>query len=104
MAAGPEQALAMPEDSSPWPLRWIVDEYGRDTGFAMLRRPLQSVEEAAFEKMASDHRLIGFTHYGPLPAAAGQAQHRAEPPPGEPAGRVEQFPGPRELLRAVGAR
>jgi hypothetical protein len=71
----------MPEDSNPWPLRWIVDEYGRDTGFAMLRRPLQAVEEPAFEQMAADHRMIGFTHYGPFPlyheSYDGRAKGRA---------------------------
>ncbi len=72
----------MPEGSSPWPLRWIVDEHGRDTGFAMLRRPLQSVEEAAFEKTASDHRLIGFTHYGPFPLyhESYDRRHKGRPP------------------------
>jgi len=68
----------MPEDSSPWPLRWIVDSRGRDTGFAMLRRPLQAVEEAAFEKMAAEHRMIGFTHYGPFPLYHESYDRRAK--------------------------
>jgi hypothetical protein len=57
----------MPEDSIPWPLRWIVDERGRDTGFAMLRGGIKSSQRAAFRKMAAGHRMIGFTHYGPFP-------------------------------------
>jgi hypothetical protein len=69
---------AMPEDSSPWPLRWIVDEHRCDTGFAMLRRPLQAVEEPAFEKMAADHRMIGFTHYGPFPLYHESYDRRAK--------------------------
>jgi hypothetical protein len=57
----------MPEDSVPWALRWIVDSGRRDTGFAMLRKSIQNSERAAFDKMAADHRMIGFTHYGPFP-------------------------------------
>jgi glycosyltransferase involved in cell wall biosynthesis len=57
----------MPEDSIPWPLRWIVDEHGRDTGFAMLRRGIPSGRRTAFEKMAAAHRMIGFTHFGSFP-------------------------------------
>jgi glycosyltransferase involved in cell wall biosynthesis len=57
----------MPEDSLPWALRWIVDSSRRDTGFAMLRRGIQRRDRATFDKMAADHRMIGFTHYGPFP-------------------------------------
>jgi hypothetical protein len=69
----------MPENSSrswrdrqwrtaiPWPLRWIVDSDGRDTGFAMLRGGIHDQDRAGFATMAADHRLIGFTHYGPFP-------------------------------------
>ncbi len=51
----------------PWPLRWIVDEKGRDTGFAMLRRGLQKDQRTLYESIAATHRMIGFTHYGPFP-------------------------------------
>src|SRR5580693_423203 len=51
----------------PWPLRWIVDEKGRDTGFAMLRGGLQKSQRAQFESLAASHRMIGFTHFGPFP-------------------------------------
>jgi len=57
----------MPEDSNPWPVRWIVDARWRDTGFAMLRRALKDDERDFFEKVAADHRIIGFTHFGPFP-------------------------------------
>jgi len=51
----------------PWPLRWIVDRKGRDTGFAMLRRGIENSQRPLFETMAAGHRMIGFTHYGPFP-------------------------------------
>ena len=54
----------MPEDSNPWPIRWIVNDRWRDTGFAMLRRALKHDERDFFEKVAADHRIIGFTHFG----------------------------------------
>ena len=57
----------MPEDSIPWPLRWIVDKHGRNTGFAMLRRGIEPGQRSIFDDLAAGHRLIGFTHYGPFP-------------------------------------
>jgi glycosyltransferase involved in cell wall biosynthesis len=51
----------------PWPLRWIVDADGRDTGFAMLRGGIYDNDRPGFEKVVTDHRMIGFTHYGPFP-------------------------------------
>jgi glycosyltransferase involved in cell wall biosynthesis len=64
----------------PWPLRWIVDEHGRDTGFAMLRRGIEPSQRQAYEAVAAGHRMIGFTHYGPFPlyhpAYDGQALGR----------------------------
>ncbi|MGH3421554.1 MAG: hypothetical protein ACRDOD_18425, partial [Streptosporangiaceae bacterium] len=59
----------MAEGSVPWALRWIVDSSRRDTGFAMLRRGIQNRDRPVFDKMAADHRMIGFTHYGPFPLA-----------------------------------
>ena len=56
-----------PAAEVPWPLRWIVDEKGRDTGFAMLRRGIPDGQRSLFETMAGSHRMIGFTHYGPFP-------------------------------------
>jgi hypothetical protein len=73
----------MPEDTNPWPLRWIVDRRGRDTGFAMLRRSLKATEQASFEKMAAGHRLIGFTHYGPFPLYSEAYDNRARGRPAE---------------------
>jgi hypothetical protein len=55
------------DDGIPWPLRWIVDEDRRDTGFAMLRRSIQASQRDAYEEMAAGHRMIGFTHYGLFP-------------------------------------
>ncbi|HTZ30350.1 MAG TPA: hypothetical protein VMC83_40530 [Streptosporangiaceae bacterium] len=57
----------MPDEGIPWPLRWIVDERGRDTGFAMLRRGIEAGQRRQFDTVAADHRLVGFTHYGPFP-------------------------------------
>jgi hypothetical protein len=57
----------MLDEGTPWPLRWIVDENGRDTGFAMLRREVPTGARQAFGEMAASHRMIGFTHYGPFP-------------------------------------
>jgi len=57
----------MSRESIPWPLRWIVDEHGRDTGFAMLRRGVEAEHRGVFDALAADHQLIGFTHYGPFP-------------------------------------
>lgn len=54
-------------DSNPWPVRWIVDAQRRDTGFAMLRRGLNPGQRGFFDEVAADHRMIGFTHYGPFP-------------------------------------
>jgi hypothetical protein len=51
----------------PWPLRYIVDEDGHDTGFAMLRGTIGPARREAFARIVADHRLIGFTHYGPFP-------------------------------------
>jgi hypothetical protein len=48
-------------------MRWMVDEHGRDTGFAMVRRGLDPGHRPAFDTLAADHRMIGFTHYGPFP-------------------------------------
>ncbi len=57
----------LPYSPLPWPLRWIVDERRRDTGFMMLRRGIEPSQRPIFEARAADHRLIGFTHYGPFP-------------------------------------
>jgi glycosyltransferase involved in cell wall biosynthesis len=57
----------MARESIPWPLRWIVDEDRRDTGFAMLRRSIGHGERPAFDSMAVEHRFVGFTHFGPFP-------------------------------------
>jgi glycosyltransferase involved in cell wall biosynthesis len=57
----------MAGESIPWALRWIVDEDGWDTGFAMLRRSIGRGDRAVFDSMAAEHQLIGFTHFGPFP-------------------------------------
>jgi hypothetical protein len=57
----------MSNDELPWPLRYLLDEDGHDTGFAMLRGPVLSHQREAFEKMAAGHRMIGFTHFGTFP-------------------------------------
>jgi hypothetical protein len=54
-------------DDVPWPLRWIVDDHGRDTGFAMLRRGIEPGHRPLFDAIAAEHRMIGFTHFGPFP-------------------------------------
>jgi hypothetical protein len=64
---GARRGAEGPWDVIPWPLRWIVDERGRDTGFAMLRRGLEAKERPYFDALAADHRMIGFTHFGPFP-------------------------------------
>ncbi|MGO9198054.1 MAG: hypothetical protein ACLQK4_13125 [Acidimicrobiales bacterium] len=43
----------------PWAVRLVVDDQGRDTGFAMLRGRVPEAERSAFEAVASTHRLIG---------------------------------------------
>jgi hypothetical protein len=61
----------MSDEKLPWPLRYLVDEAGHDTGFAMLRGPilLDQVPDhvGAFEKMSGSHRMIGFTHSSTFP-------------------------------------
>jgi hypothetical protein len=64
-ARGP--ATSPQQDSIPWPLRWIVDERGRDTGFMMVRRGLDAADRPRFGTLAAGHRMIGFTHFGPFP-------------------------------------
>ncbi len=51
----------------PWPVRYIVDADGRDTGFAMLRGPIRPDEQDAFDEISAEHRMIGFTHHGSFP-------------------------------------
>ena len=43
----------------PWAVRLVVDEEGRDTGFAILRGRVPEAERAAFDFVASTHRLVG---------------------------------------------
>jgi hypothetical protein len=57
----------MPSEAIPWPLRYIVDENGRDTGFAMLRRGIDPGSRSFYEEISANHRMIGFTHFGPFP-------------------------------------
>jgi glycosyltransferase involved in cell wall biosynthesis len=73
----------MLREGIPWPLRWIVDEDGRDTGFAMLRRNLAPDQRALFEEMAHGHRMIGFTHYGPFPLYSDAYDHKVKGRPTE---------------------
>jgi hypothetical protein len=73
----------MEANSLPWSLRFIVDSSGRDTGFAMLRRGVRRGERDAFEQLAADHRMIGFTHYGPFPLHHGGYLPRLKPKPAE---------------------
>lgn len=54
----------------PWPLRYIVDERGRDTGFAAIRGALLGpTHRRAYEELAATHRMIGVASYGPFPLA-----------------------------------
>jgi hypothetical protein len=57
----------VPERELPWPLRYLVDADGHDTGFAMLRGPIRPDEHDAFDEMLANHRMIGFTHHGWFP-------------------------------------
>jgi hypothetical protein len=51
----------------PWSLRYMLDEHGRDTGFAVLRGHIQDHERQAFEVMAADHRFIGWMQWWAFP-------------------------------------
>jgi hypothetical protein len=50
----------------PWPIRYIVDEKNRDTGFLFLRGPLGPAV-SVWEAMRADHRMLGLTSMGPYP-------------------------------------
>jgi hypothetical protein len=67
--------VRMPREELPWPLRYLVDAEGQDTGFAMLRGPIMPHQREAFEALSAAHRMIGFTHFGTFPAL-----HRAYDP------------------------
>ncbi len=51
----------------PWALRLVVDEHGQDTGFAIVRGRVSDAERAAFETVASTHRLIGVMEWWAFP-------------------------------------
>jgi glycosyltransferase involved in cell wall biosynthesis len=51
----------------PWPLSYIVDEHGVDTGFAILRGGLGRGDRPAFRQMAAEHHFVGFAQLGPFP-------------------------------------
>ncbi len=51
----------------PWPLRYIVDEQGRDTGFFAVRGWVHAEARPAFNQLAAARRPIGFTQLGPYP-------------------------------------
>jgi hypothetical protein len=50
----------------PWPLRYIVDEKGRDTGFCFVRGPVGGHGDA-YEQLSEHHRWLGLTSLGPYP-------------------------------------
>jgi hypothetical protein len=52
----------------PWPLRHIVDEDGRDTGYCFVRGPLDSFGgNDEYAALREDHRMLGLTSMGPYP-------------------------------------
>lgn len=51
----------------PWALRHVVDEHGHDTGFAMLRGRVPETGRAAFDSLASTHRLVGTMEWWGFP-------------------------------------
>ncbi len=70
-----------------WPLRYIVDGEGRDTGFCFLRGPVEAYSgaEPVLARLQEDHRLLGLTSMGPFPLyhqAYGPVPPRAVPTDG----------------------
>ena len=51
----------------PWPIRYVVDEHGRDTGFMAVRGTLSAGGLEVLERLAASRRLVGFTHHGTFP-------------------------------------
>jgi hypothetical protein len=54
-------------DELPWPVRYIVDQDGNDTGIMFLRGPLNPNNTPTWEKMTDTHRQMGLTSMGPYP-------------------------------------
>jgi hypothetical protein len=50
-----------------WPVRYIVDQDGRDTGIMFIRGPLNPQNTPVWEKMRETHRSMGLTSMGPYP-------------------------------------
>lgn len=55
-----------PKEDLPWPIRHIVDERGRDTGYLFLRGPLGPYVRF-WEEMRGRYRMMGLTSMGPYP-------------------------------------
>jgi hypothetical protein len=50
----------------PWPLRYIIDGKGRDTGFCFVRGPIGGHGDA-YETLRDRYRWLGLTSLGPYP-------------------------------------
>lgn len=58
--------MTQASEEIPWPIRWIVDQRNRDTGFIFLRGPLGPAVPL-WEELRADHRFLGLTSMGPYP-------------------------------------
>lgn len=54
-------------DELPWPVRYIVDQDGRDTGIMFIRGPLNPGNWPTWDRMKPTHRQMGLTSMGPYP-------------------------------------
>lgn len=57
----------MAEEELPWPVRYIVDQDGKDTGIMFLRGPLNPHNTPNWDEMRATHRQMGLTSMGPYP-------------------------------------
>jgi hypothetical protein len=51
----------------PWSVRLVVDDHGRDTGFAVLRGHIQEEDREAFNAVAATHRIVGAMQWWGFP-------------------------------------
>ena len=82
-------AQPLPAPALPWPIRYVVDEDGRETGFVAVRGPLTAEQREVLEVVEPGRRLIGWSSYGTFPrvhevfdgraAAASGLDGRARP-------------------------